>query len=148
LADVLQRSWTRLLKKAGLDKKSGKWHELHFHTLRKYFETQRINAGVRRPYIEFWLGHKGEYLDDSYFRANLQEHLTEYTKAIPYLSILETPKISEEERRKRTILDIASMLFRDQPEKYERIKNILAEARTMREIDDTLTRLKEERLKP
>lgn len=97
MSDSLQAAWTRLLKKSGLDQKSHKWHELHFHTLRKFFETQCINAGVRRAYIEFWLGHKGEYLDDSYFRANLKEHVEEYLKVVGNLSLFELPPSLEPE---------------------------------------------------
>lgn len=97
-SESLNVAWNRLLEKAGLDDKSHKWHELHFHTLRKYFQTQCQNAEVNRAYIEFWMGHKGEYLDDSYFRANLKEHINEYQKAIFNLSIYEvTPTISRAE---------------------------------------------------
>lgn len=111
-AETLLTAWKRLLKKSGLSAKSHKWHELHFHTLRKFFETECINAGVKRAYLEFWMGHKGAYLDDSYFRANLKEHLAEYEKAIPSLSIMEVEKsVSEIEIRKKGAIDNIRMLI-------------------------------------
>jgi len=98
---TIEKAWERLLKLSGTEtERKQKWHELHFHTLRKFFETQCIGADVKRPFMEFWMGHKGVYLDESYFRANLQEHLREYGKAIPYLSVFEVPE-SREERLKR-----------------------------------------------
>ena len=95
----LQASWGRILKRAGLDEKSHTWNVLHLHTLRKFFRTQCENAGVKRSYWEFWMGHKGGYLDDSYFRANLKEHLNEYMKAIPQLAVMEAPMIEERMRK-------------------------------------------------
>jgi integrase len=63
----------RLLKRAGLAKKSNRWYELHIHTLRKYFRSNCI--GVDPSYRERWMGHKGLYLDMSYFKAEEQKHL-------------------------------------------------------------------------
>lgn len=85
----LSNHWRRLLKRAHLAKKNGgPWHDLHLHTLRKYFETEAINAGVKTAYREFWLGHSGRHMEDSYFRGEVETHLEEYKKAIPYLSVL------------------------------------------------------------
>jgi len=93
--------WGRLLKKAHLHKKSKSWHVLHLHTLKKFCETNLINAGVKPSYREFWLGHKGLYLESSYFKGEEQEHLKEYRKAIPHLSIIEAPTLSKEDVRKQ-----------------------------------------------
>jgi len=57
------------------------------HTLRKYFETQCTNAGVKTTYGEFWMGHIGRHLAESYFRGEVETH-KEYKKAVPYLSVL------------------------------------------------------------
>lgn len=81
--------WNRLLRRARLTEKSGNWFKIHFHTLRRFFETQCINAGVKQSYREFWMGHTGPYLDASYFRGEEKSHLEEYRKAIPFLSITE-----------------------------------------------------------
>lgn len=35
------------------------------------------------------MGHKGEYLDDAYFKPRIDELLNEYRKAIPHLTITE-----------------------------------------------------------
>lgn len=85
--ETLTKTWIRLLARAGLSKKSHGWFELHFHTLRKFFKSECINAAVPNQYIEFWMGHAGGYLDASYFRENLKEHLAEYSKAIPNLTV-------------------------------------------------------------
>lgn len=139
--DHLSKSWVRLLEKAGLTQKTGGWHELHFHTLRKFFETACINAGVKKPYREFWMGHKGEYLDDSYFRANLREHLAEYQKVVPYVAIMETPTMSEDERRIRSFLDSAKTLVMTglmTQEQYETLELRLMSAIKTMTFDDAL----------
>jgi len=80
-----EKRWYSMLKKAGLDQKSHSQYILHLHTLRKYFRTHCI--GVDSAYREHWMGHKGGYLDISYFKAEEQRHLEEYRKAIPHLSV-------------------------------------------------------------
>ena len=85
----LSNHWRRLLKRAHLaTKNGGPWHDIHLHTLRKYFETQCTNAAVKTTYREFWMGHTGRYLEESYFRGEVETHIEEYRKAIPYLNIL------------------------------------------------------------
>jgi len=85
----LSNHWRRLLKRAHLaTKNGGPWNDIHLHTLRKYFDTQCINAGVKGPYKEFWMGHIGRHLAESYFRGEVETHIEEYQKAIPYLCIL------------------------------------------------------------
>lgn len=85
----LSNHWRRLLKRAHLaTKNGGPWHDIHLHTLRKYFETQCTNAGVKTAYREFWMGHIGRHLEESYFRGEVETHIEEYRKAIPYLNIL------------------------------------------------------------
>jgi len=86
--------WLRILKRAGLDQKGegGKWHELHFHVLRKWFETRCKIAGVKASFYQHWMTHKGgkdpeTYLDASYFKPVFKEHATEYRKVIPYLAL-------------------------------------------------------------
>jgi integrase len=137
--------WQRLLAKAGLNKKSYKMNELHFHVLRKYFKTQCVNSGIKSNYIEFWLGHKGEYLDNSYFRATLQNHLMEYQKAIPNLSIYETPTISELDRRKQQVTDLLGLIPLSQEDR-ELIKLKIQKASTQKELEDVLTETTREKL--
>jgi DNA-binding NarL/FixJ family response regulator len=36
------------------------------------------------------MGHKGKYLDESYFRAEEEKHLTGYRKTIQHLDIVES----------------------------------------------------------
>jgi len=70
----------------------GKWHELHFHVLRKWFETRCKIAGVKPSFYQHWMTHKGgkdpeTYLDASYFKPLFDEHAAEYRKVIPHLAI-------------------------------------------------------------
>jgi len=47
--------WRRLLKRAHLaTKNGGPWHDIHLHTLRKFFETECINANVKDTQAYIW----------------------------------------------------------------------------------------------
>ena len=97
-AIAFRRQWHRLLKRSGLDEKDKPegsitdWYVLHFHTLRKYFMTQCVEAGVKTQYYNFWMGHKqfdSGQNDSAYFRPEGMKHIEEYKKAIQNLSIEE-----------------------------------------------------------
>jgi integrase len=94
-------AWWRLLKKCGLAKKSYKFHVYHIHVLRKWFRTkaEELTPSIR----ERLLGHKGGYLDESYFRVTEEQLLNEYKKIHASLLIMEGPgetlKIAKEQSR-------------------------------------------------
>jgi len=94
-------AWKRLLKKCGLTKKSYKYHIYHIHVLRKWFRTraEELSPSIR----ERLLGHKGGYLDESYFRVTEEQLLNEYKKIHASLLILEGPgetlKIAKEQSK-------------------------------------------------
>jgi integrase len=90
------RQWTVLVKRAKLlEKVEGhRAYTLHGHSLRKFFQTHCKLAGCRADFVDFWLGHhpqgQSQYLNDSYFRPELKEHITEYRKAISKLTVYDT----------------------------------------------------------
>jgi integrase len=107
------RQWRILLKRSGLVKKveNHRFNELHPHTLRKFFQTNCKLAGCRSNFIDFWMGHvsmapqpvtdpaeavQREYLDDSYFRAPLEVHMTEYRKAVSALTVFDSNIATQE----------------------------------------------------
>ena len=68
------------------------------------------------------MGHKGQYLDISYFRAEEQRHLDEYRKIIQYLSIQEV-KTDESKFRIQYMMDMAKMIgFSD--DKIKRLEDL------------------------
>lgn len=134
-----ERVWYRLLKRAGLDEKSNKWYLLHLHTLRKYFRSNCI--GVDPSYREHWMGHKGGYLDESYFRAEEEKHLAEYRKAIPHLTVYATP-MEEEQLRKKSLLDFAKLQGYNE-DKLKRLEDILARSKDVNEAIKEFRRFQE-----
>ena len=130
------------MKKAGVDQKGRTFYKLHFHTLRKFFRTNLELAGVSKSFRERLLGHKGEYLDESYFKPQIQLLLNEYRKAIPQLTVLE-PVGEYEEIRKRQLLDTARLLgFGD--ERLRRLEEVLARAKNVDEAVEEFKKLREE----
>ena len=79
------------------------------------------------------MGHRGKYLDESYFRAEEQMHLAEYRKAIPYLTIHGTG-IEEKQLRAKAMLDFARLQGYDDS-KLKRLKDILERAK---DIDNAI----------
>jgi len=130
-----EKVWARLLKRAGLDEKSVKWYVLHIHTLRKYFRSNCV--GVDVSYREFWMGHKGGYLDESYFRAEEEKHLIEYQKAIPHLTVYSTG-LEEKQLRVKTMLDFARLQGYED-EKLKRLEEVLVRAK---DIDEGIREFK------
>jgi integrase len=134
-----ERVWYRLLKRAGLDEKSNKWYLLHLHTLRKYFRSNCI--GVDASYREHWMGHKGGYLDESYFRAEEGKHLAEYRKAVPYLTVY-SASTDEEQLRKKSLLDFAKLQGYPE-EELKRLEEVLARSKNTDEAIREFRRFQE-----
>jgi integrase len=136
---AFEKVWKRLLKKSGLDKKSNYFYELHVHTLRKFFRSNCV--GVDPSYRERWMGHKGLYLDMSYFKAEEQLHLAEYRKAVPHLMVYETP-VEEKKLRSKMLLDFAKLQGYDE-EKIKKLEDILARAKDPDEAIEEFRKLKD-----
>ena len=135
-----EKVWHRLLKRSGLAEKSNKWYKLHLHTLRKYFRSNAV--GVDSSYRESWMGHKSGYLDESYFRAEEQQHLAEYRKVIAHLSIYALPK--EEKKLKSEILLNFAKLQGYGDDQLRKLEDVLARAKDVDEAITEFRRLKDD----
>lgn len=89
--------WLRLLKKSGLDQKdkSTGIHRLHFHTLRKYFDTNMAAADIPESVIGCLMGHAG-YLDRAYKRFDEGKLAYFYKKGVNKLLVFETGEDPEQ----------------------------------------------------
>jgi hypothetical protein len=90
------------------------------------------------------MGHKGEYLDDAYFKPRVEELLNEYRKAIANLTIME--QIDETQMLKRQ----ARMQLRQlmelkilPEEEFTRLEETLARARNLDEYYEEIKKLKD-----
>jgi integrase len=138
--DDFGKVYKRLLKRAGLDMKSNRWYLLHIHTLRKYMRSNCV--GVDASYREMWMGHKGQYLDISYFRAEEQRHLDEYRKVIPHLTIQEQKKDNTDLKK-----EIALTFLRMQGHSEDKIKKfeeILQRAKNSDDVFGEFRKLSDE----
>jgi integrase len=135
-----ERVWARLLHRADLAQKSNRWYVLHIHTLRKYFRSNCV--GVDVSFREKWMGHKGVYLDMSYFRAEEQLHLTEYRKTIQGLSIYAIA-VDDKKMRSKMLVDFARLQGTPESE-LRKLEEVLARAKTVDEGITEFRRLQEE----
>jgi integrase len=135
-----ERVWGRLLRRAGLAKKSKRWFVLHIHTLRKYFRSNCV--GIDVSYRERWMGHKGGYLDLSYFKAEEPLHLAEYRKAIPHLTVYAIPA-EEKKLRGQMLIDFAKLQGYEESE-LKRLEEVLARSKDVDEAIQEFRRFKGE----
>jgi len=114
---------------------------VHFtaHDMRRFGQTQLEEAGLQPNWIRKIVGHKIGGEESPYSRPNLEKLREGYRKALPRLVFIDhvTP-MSEADRRKQNILDSFTVLFKDDPEKVAQLRNILARAKTMKQIDEAL----------
>ena len=157
----VSRQWTILVKRAKLLEKApnSRNFTLHGHSLRKFFQTHCKMAGCRANFVDFWMGHhptgSNEYLDDSYFRPELKDHLTEYRKAISHLQVFEIDvnKLSnletEVERLKKQVNESQTRHFNEQflsdylIRKLRENKIIIDKTKLEAEIEEEVTKYTE-----
>jgi integrase len=138
--DDFGKVYARLLKRADLAMKSKNWYVLHIHTMRKYMRSNCI--GVDASYREMWMGHKGQYLDLSYFRAEEQRHLEEYRRIVPYLTIQEQKKDNSDMKK-----EIALTFLRMQgynADKIKQFEDLLQRAKDPHEAFAEFRKLKDD----
>ncbi len=137
--EAYEKVWYRILKKAGLDQRGHRCYELHLHTLRKYFRSNCI--GVDPSYRERWMGHKGLYLDESYFRAEQAQNMTEYRKAIPHLSLY----VSEgDEKKRRDEIALTTMkVLGYSDDKLKQFEEIMARSKDLDEALNEIRKLED-----
>jgi len=82
--------WKKMLKDSGFDEKdrSSGYFRMHIHTLRKFFKTRMLNAGVQEAYINKIMGH--ESLDSSYLRFTEHELEDAYLQGAESLTVFES----------------------------------------------------------
>lgn len=139
-SDAFTKVYHRILQRSGLGMKSKNWYVLHIHTLRKYFRSNCV--GVDASYREMWMGHKGQYLDISYFRAEEQRHLEEYRKVIQHLTIQEQKK-DDKNIQKQVILTMLKLQgYSD--EKIKLFEEILQRSKDSDEAFEEFRKLQDE----
>ena len=147
LEELVRREIRRHMKVKKLPGYKVNKYDIHIHSFRKFFRTMLEVAGVKRSFREFLLGHKGDYLDESYFRP-FEEHVREeYKKAIPHLTIFEVETPSIEEIRRKQLIDMAKLLGFSE-EKIKKIEEILAKYKSVDEAMDEIRKLREEEMLP
>jgi len=93
--------WHRILRDAGLNEKdkSTGFHRLHIHTLRKFYKTRLLNAGMQEAQIRKLMG-QSDSLGDSYDRFTEEDLKNSYKTHVKSLSVFEkTPDLTEHNHR-------------------------------------------------
>lgn len=88
------------------------------------------------------MGHKGKYLDESYFRAEEDRHLAEYRKAIPHLTTYAT-SVEEKKMRSKLLVDFAGLQGYTDTE-LKKLEETLASSKDVDEAITEFRRLRED----
>jgi len=109
------------------------------HDMRRFGQTQLEEAGLPPNWTRKIMGHKISGEESPYSRPNVDKLREGYRKALPRLIFIDRAvALSETERRKQSVIDSLTLLYKDNPTKLAQIKNTMAKAKTMREIDEAL----------
>jgi hypothetical protein len=88
------------------------------------------------------MGHKGLYLDMSYFRAEEPLHLAEYRKAIPYLTVQEVQ--TDQKKLQSDMLLAFAKLQGFNEEKLKRLEDVLQRAKDVNDAAEEFRKLEDE----
>jgi integrase len=132
----VDRNLSRLLFKSGIRNRkemkglrSGERHsQMASHSLRKFFKTKCIAAGMRSDISEMLMGHNIG-LSDHYLRPTEQDLLEHYLHAVPHLTITEearlAQKLDKSEADKTEMMKMAEATINQMSQKYfEAIRRI------------------------
>jgi len=124
---------------------SGERAKIHPHSFRKYFKKQ-ASKGVKEArellLVEYFMGHKVPALQSAYPAVDFNDPEVVrafYEQIEPNLSWVPKP-ISEVERRKQTILDLARTVMPE--DRYRMLEGILSGCLTMSQIDEAIERFR------
>ncbi len=116
------------------------------HILRSYFDTAITNArGIPHNIQQFIMGHSGDI--EATYTVNkrlpdwqIEEFRQLYSRLIePKLST--TPQPTQEDLRKRQVLDTVTLLYGNDKEKIRRVEEALAKYATVDEAMDEIRKL-------
>ena len=90
LNKIIRRSAVRagLMDKDGIDTPGGmKRYPIHFHCMRKFWQTAMEQAGIAKPWYEYMMGHSLGELDRAYSRPTVEQLRDAYARAESYMNV-------------------------------------------------------------
>jgi len=110
-----------------------------WHDARRWVETALEEATLHPNWCRKIRGRKVRGEEAPYSRPAIEQLRRAYEKAIPYLEFTETkPALTQEQIRKQQVLDTIRLMYPNDTERITKIKNLLAKATTMKEIDEAV----------
>lgn len=109
------------------------------HDMRRFGQTQLEAARLPKNWISVIMGHKLRGEESPYSRPNVEKLREGYREALPHLIFIDrVAPITEEERRKQMLRDSLRIQLKDNPKELARLENVLAKAKTAKEIDEVV----------
>lgn len=118
------------------------------HDLRRFTQTQLEQGRIQPNWIRKMLGKKVGGEEAPYSQPKIEQLRDAYGGAISFLTLGETEnKKALLEARKRALLDSASFIFMDDPEKLSILENLLKKVSNEQEFDKAKREWQTKRLK-
>jgi integrase len=106
-----QYRWYRLLRRTKLTEKSVDQYLLRTHGLRKFFRSRAV--GLDSSIREYFMGHRGGYLDQSYLRMSEAELYSAYAAIMPRLEVEVSEAEEETQELKKQIQALKTQLEKE-----------------------------------
>jgi integrase len=87
--------YRRLSEEANKSAPYGEWNLLRSHNMRRFFNSQLLNANASVFFVDFCMGHTLDAVHDGYFRCKPDELKKTYLQYEPYITIQKEVDISE-----------------------------------------------------
>lgn len=117
------------------------------HDFRRFVQTALETARLQPNWIKKILRHKVAGEENPYSQPKIEELREAYRTALPYLDLSEKTELSELERSKQQMRNMAKLMDWNE-EKQHQLEQLLIEAKSTQEIDTIPERLKKTELEP
>ena len=87
--------YRRLSEEACRSAPCGEWNVIRSHNMRRFFNSQLLNANAPLFFVDFCMGHTLDAVHDAYFRVKPDELKKTYLQYEPYITIQKEADISE-----------------------------------------------------
>lgn len=91
----------RISDKAGVSNPAGSWGIIRSHNMRKWFNSQLLNAGADSFFVEYIMGHQLSDTQVAYFRPNAEKLKDIYIQYVHALRVMEAVDIESSEEYQR-----------------------------------------------
>lgn len=121
--------YRRLSEEANKSAPYGEWNVIRSHNMRRFFNSQLLNANASLFFVDFCMGHTLDQVHDAYFRGKSEELKKTYLRFEPYVTIQKELDIAESPEYQKIIEE--NHILRAETERHVIARQEFQELRNM-----------------